>query len=337
MNQMERYYIIHNLLECNRFVTRAKLIEALDHCKPATFDRTIRQMRELFHAPIKHDKEQGAYCLNKADPEYPRYNLPGLWFNAEEIFGILTLQQYFEDVSPNLLGSHLGPLREKLRRLVDKSNIKERDLASKVRIVHLGRRKGSDEVFRTVAYGLMQGKRLSIRYYTRYSDIYSDREISPLRLVHYRENWYLDAWCHGKDEFRTFAVDAIEGVQVLNKRIRALPREAHDRLVQAGYGIFSGEKVEWATLRFSKIKSRWVAYEEWHPLQKQEFDTEDRYILKIPYSHDEELIGDILRHGSDVEVIEPEALKKRVMQKLTEALERYEAATGKKMGDIDGE
>ena len=25
------------------------------------------------------------------------------------------------------------------------------------------------------------------------------RVVSPQRLVHYRDNWYLDAWCHYKD------------------------------------------------------------------------------------------------------------------------------------------
>ena len=41
--------------------------------------------------------------------------------------------------------------------------------------------------------------------------------ISPQRLAHYRDNWYLDAWDHGKRALRSFSVDRLRQVQVLDK------------------------------------------------------------------------------------------------------------------------
>jgi predicted DNA-binding transcriptional regulator YafY len=37
----------------------------------------------------------------------------------------------------------------------------------------------------------------------------TEREVSPQRLVHYRDNWYLDAWCHLREDVRSFSIDAI--------------------------------------------------------------------------------------------------------------------------------
>jgi len=43
-----------------------------------------------------------------------------------------------------------------------------------------------------------------------------DEQITPLKqfiinmLTHYRDNWYLDAWCHAKKALRTFSLDNIQ-------------------------------------------------------------------------------------------------------------------------------
>jgi predicted DNA-binding transcriptional regulator YafY len=38
------------------------------------------------------------------------------------------------------------------------------------------------------------------------------------------------------------------------------------------------------------------------------------YLLKVPYFDDRELINDILRHGSQVDVLGPDELKTRLKQ-----------------------
>src|SRR5262245_5465934 len=45
------------------------------------------------------------------------------------------------------------------------------------------------------------------QYRARSSDATTDRQVSPQRLTHYRESWYLDAWDEEKDSLRTFSVD----------------------------------------------------------------------------------------------------------------------------------
>ncbi len=45
--------------------------------------------------------------------------------------------------------------------------------------------------------------------------------------------------------------------------------------------------------------------------------------LRVPYSDDRELIGDILRFGPDVQVISPQGLRQKVQQKLLAAVGRY--------------
>jgi predicted DNA-binding transcriptional regulator YafY len=91
----------------------------------------------------------------------------------------------------------------------------------------------------------------------------------------------------------------------------------------AGYGIFSGRKVQWAKLRFTPERARWVSMELWHPKQKARFEKDGSYLLEVPYSDSRELAMDILKQGAGVEVLGPAALRKEVAAQLRAALDRY--------------
>ena len=87
---------------------------------------------------------------------------------------------------------------------------------------------------------MLSRRRLSIKHYRRARDETLDREISPQRLVYYRDNWYLDAWCHLRKGLRTFAVDVIKDAQVTTAKAREVTDKMLDETLGAGFGIFSG-------------------------------------------------------------------------------------------------
>jgi predicted DNA-binding transcriptional regulator YafY len=91
----------------------------------------------------------------------------------------------------------------------------------------------------------------------------------------------------------------------------------------AGYGIFGGHPVHRAVLRFTPEQARWVARERWHPEQRGEFDAEGRYLLTLPYADPTELVMDVLRHGPEVEVLEPPELRAAVSERLRQARAVY--------------
>jgi predicted DNA-binding transcriptional regulator YafY len=142
--------------------------------------------------------------------------------------------------------------------------------------------------------------------------------------VYYRENWYLDAWCHLRNELRSFAVDAIRRADIVETPAKNVPDKTLDSVLGAGYGIFSGRKVQWAKLRFSPERSRWVKSEKWHPRQRGKMLADGRYVLELPYSDPRELVMDILRYGADAEVLAPAALREQVVSRFRAALTLYE-------------
>jgi predicted DNA-binding transcriptional regulator YafY len=142
--------------------------------------------------------------------------------------------------------------------------------------------------------------------------------------VHYRYNWYLDAWCHVRKDLRTFAVDAITHAQVGKEAARKVAENELDRVLGAGYGIFSGAETETAVLRFTPASARWVADEVWHSRQVGRIEADGSYVLELPYSREPELVMDLLRHGAGVEVLAPPALRAHVAREHAAAARQYQ-------------
>ena len=102
-----------------------------------------------------------------------------------------------------------------------------------------------------------------------------------------------------------------------------MPEKQLDAHYTNSYGIFAGKPKHTAVLRFTPERARWVADEHWHPQQQSNILADGSYELRIPYSDSRELVMDILKHGADVEVIEPEELRREVMEHLRQAAEKY--------------
>jgi predicted DNA-binding transcriptional regulator YafY len=207
--------------------------------------------------------------------------------------------------------------------VLEGSRLPTAEIRKRMRILHQGARRTEPAAFGVVAQALLARKRIRIRHHNRARDEDTVREISPQRLVHYRDNWYVDAWCHLRTGVRTFAFDAIEHAELVDAKARDVPEAELDKYLGSSYGIFSGEPKATAVLRFSPLRSRWVSRERWHPQQKGAWDKDGRYTLEVPYSDDRELVMDVLRHGADVEVQGPPELRARVAQALKEAAKRY--------------
>ncbi|RLJ64833.1 helix-turn-helix transcriptional regulator [Sulfurisoma sediminicola] len=322
MDRTERFYKIEQLLQERRFATFAQIQTALGVSR-ATVKRDLQYLRDRLHAPIVYDRDNNGYHFAAPDRDAPRFELPGLWFNSSEIHALLTMQNLLEDVQPGLLGPHIAPLQARLKSLLGSQEDAPEEIARRIRILHAAKRQSDLKWFELIASTLLKRRRLRLRHWNRARDEETEREVSPQRLVHYRDNWYLDAWCHLRKEIRSFAVDAIRHATPLEQRAKELSKRDLDATLGAGYGIFSGAKVQWAKLRFTPESARWVASEQWHPQQKASTDAAGRYLLELPYSNPTELVMDILRHGAGVEVLAPPALRATVRRELSAAAAAY--------------
>lgn len=324
MDRSERFHKIIRLLKDRRVVSRDAFLEALGVSR-ATFKRDLEYLRDRMAAPIQWDAEAGGYRLAADDGAPQNYELPGLWLNAGEVYALLAMEQLLEGLQPGLLGPHVRPLRDRIRRLIEVGEHSAEEVGRRIRVLEVGSRPVEPECFQALASAVLSRRRLRIRHYSRVRGDYTERTVSPQRLVHYRDNWYLDGWCHERQALRTFSADAIESAEVLERGAKEIPDDRLDRHLGAGFGIFSGARTELAVLQFAPERARWVAREQWHPEQEGQYQLDGSYLLKVPYSDPRELVMDVLKYGPDVAVLAPENLARLVTDRLDEARARYDA------------
>ena len=323
MDRTERFYKIDQLLRDQKAVPFSLFEERLSVSR-ATIKRDLEYMRNRLNAPIVWDREKRGYCFEKTEHSASQYELPGLWFTATEIHALLTMQHLLAGLDRGgLLSPHIEPLQSRLTSLLDSGDGAIEEVHKRIRIIGVASRAMGLGHFSTLGSALLRRKRIQIVYFVRARDQATEREVSPQRLVYYRENWYLDAWCHLRNELRSFAVDAIRRVDVLEVAAKTIPDKTLDAVLGNGYGIFSGRKVQWAKLRFSSERSRWVKSEVWHPRQKGTSLADGSYLLELPYSDPRELVMDILRYGPDVEVLAPSSLREHVVTRVKACLGVY--------------
>lgn len=160
------------------------------------------------------------------------------------------------NLQPGLLGPHIEPLRVRIRMLLEAGEHSVADVAKRIRLLHLAARPVEPGHFPVIADALLARKRLAVRHHNRKTGETLERELSPQRLVYYRDNWYLDAWCHLRGDLRSFSLDAFERVAALERRARDVSERKLNAQLGAGYRIFGGEPAHRAVLRFTPERAR---------------------------------------------------------------------------------
>ncbi|KNZ32911.1 MAG: DNA-binding protein [Methylibium sp. NZG] len=334
MDRTERFYKIELLLKSRGCVSFAALLDELA-VSPATLKRDLQYLRDRMSAPIVYSALDNGYRFADATQAGPagaraaQHELPGLWFNENEIHAMLTMHQLLAGLDDDgVLARHLQPLMEKLQGMLGTDAAQARELMRRIKVIGTARRRVPSRHFELLGGALVQRRRVWLHYFKRSDRSLSEREVSPQRLVNYRNTWYLDAWCHASDGLRRFALDAMREAKVLDAKARNVPVRDLEAALDSGYGIYGGggTKVKWATLVFNEDAAQWVANEEWHPQQKSRWLKDGRYELQVPYSEPTELVMDILRHGDSVQVVADKALAGLIHARLQAALEKYAGA-----------
>ena len=316
MSQLERLYRIEQLLLNSSTVSFDRMLEVLEVSR-ATLKRDLAYLRDRLHAPIEYDRFAGGYQL-KAPRRSERHQLPGLWFSPQEIRALLTMHHLLRELdSGGLLAPHVQPLLKRIQSLMGSGPADAEQVTARVKLINASQHRHTDTTaFEVVGNALMMRKRLRFSYEGRHRNEISQREVSPQRLSYYRENWYLDAWCHDKQALRKFALDAMREPVMSEETAHELPLDEVNRQLAEGYGVYSGGPTQTARLSFNAAAARWIRHERWHPQQVTRELEDGRLELSLPYSHSTELVMDLLRHGDNVEVLEPPELRRAVIERV---------------------
>lgn len=320
MEKFERVRKLHQIFSDRRTPIKVpELMERLGASRASVY-RDLEFLRDFMCAPLESSDKGYYYDRNQSE----KFELPGIWMNADELNALLAVQAMLSQSQSMGLSDIFKPLSRKLDEILTASAAgKTKPAVERLRVLPHQTRLTDDVVFRTVASAVLSRRQLSFTYSARSTMERTAREVSPQLLTYYRDSWYLDAWDVKRKGMRRFSVDRITNPKVLDAAATEVAEGVLEQHAASGYGIFSGKPNQVATLVFSKRAAEWVSDQFWHKDQQQRTLPDGRFELKLPYSSDHELLQDILSYGDDVEVVSPVSLREQAKIKLQLALTAY--------------
>lgn len=321
MDKWEKVMTLHRLLNCRKYAIPLDTILNEIECSEATFHRIRDFLQYTLRAPVIFDRRYNGYRYDT--PDDSPFELPGVWFTRDEIEALLCFDSAVESLQPGFFRELLEPLKNRFVPALKAQETTMAALRERIKILSMASRACDPDVFRAIASAVVKRRKLAITHRGLESVNPTPRTVSPQTLVRYRDNWYLDAFCHLRNGLRTFALNRIQTAEAAPGRFKTVPEKQLKCFFAEAYGIFTGPADKTAEIEFYGTAARDVAQQEWHPKQKGRWVDDTTYRLTIPYGHDRELLMDVLKWGENARILNPASLRNKAASILSSALKNY--------------
>lgn len=313
---MRRLEQLDQILQARRSpISVEQLMDQLN-CSKATVYRRINELKTDYQAPILQDDEHRYYYDKQAN-----FALPGIRFTAEEAQGLLMAADILTKLQGDNLSAPIARITQAISDLLADEGITNQKL---IQFIPTLVRKPQPAIFLTVLTALQKNKKIQLHYRSRRGQ-HSERLVSPQHLSYYKNNWYLDAWCHRQDGLRLFALELIEYATVDPEKAYVHDKQQLREHYANSYGLFAGDAKHKARIRIDLDKAPWVENQIWHSQQKVIRHDDHAVVIEIPYHHSAELLSDILQLGSAADIIAPKKLRQEIRQELRDTLQHYDS------------
>jgi predicted DNA-binding transcriptional regulator YafY len=321
---VRQWNILREIEKQRQGVTIATLAE---HARVTT--RTIRRDLDALQQagfPLYDDRESGevrwklnAQALRGLEPGFTLSELSALHF-SRALLESLAGSPFRTDLERAFarLESVLSP---RMRRFLDKLpgviSARPESAPRKQAAQH-------EELVASLVRATIEQRKTAMRYHSFSSDRVKDYQIDPYRLIYGQGGLYLFAFVPEYNEMRTFAVERIRRLSVLEERY-----EGHDDLPADpsphSLGMFQGDP-ETVRVEFDSRVAPYIRERVWHASQEIREQSGGSVMLTLRVATDWSLRRFILGFGPFARVVEPAALAAQIVQDLDEARRRYEAS-----------
>ena len=284
-----------------------------------TAQRDIEFMRDRLNCPLLYDKTSKGYYY-----EDDTFSLPMVYLSSEELSSLLIARKFLKDISEGYIGRDISTIVEKITAILKKHVAEESIIDDALSFQLIEYSPAPEEVFKAVLEGCLKRRSLSFTYRSLTRDDKTTRTVDPYHLLNYMGTWHLIAYCHLRHGLRNFVFGRMSDLKMLENTF-TIPKSFNiQEHLQSAFGIYKGMSTKEVTLRFSPEKARWIIGQVWHKKQKMKINKDGSLELSFPVASFAEVMMEILKHGSGVEVIRPKVLRELIKEEARMIFKIYE-------------
>ena len=164
-----------------------------------------------------------------------------------------------------------------------------------------------------------------MEYHKYTSDESETLTIWPYAVKEFAKRWYIIAYCKEREGLRVYGLDRVKNMKVTGKKFRMKNGFDVDELFATSFGIYlPGGKGQIITFRCSEREAKFLRDLPLHSSQEEVRKDGDSVIFSIFVCPDKNLIMEVCKHGSRIEILSPAEVRNAVKEELAKALAQYE-------------
>ncbi len=316
-NIYERFIWFDDQVKQKRYPNTTSLAKQFE-ISIKTAQRDIEFMRDRLHCPLVYDKSRKGYFY-----EDNNFSLPMIYLSSGELSSLFVARKFLQDVAESSVGEEISTVIAKITSILNKHSISAEEIEQTLSFQLIEYHPSSEQIFKKMLEACLQRRSVSFSYLAPAYAEKIQRTVDPYHLLNYMGTWHLIGYCHLRKSLRNFTLSRMSDLNILDKTF-VVPRNFRIKdYLHSAFGIYKGPALKEVTLRFSPLKSRWIAGQIWHKDQKVKNLPDGSIELSFPVASFSEVTMEILKHGSGVEVIKPKALRDRIKEEAKKIVKIY--------------
>lgn len=191
------------------------------------------------------------------------------------------------------------------------------------------------EHLQTIIEAMKEGKVLNMTYHSYWKDEENSFDVHPYCVKLFRQRWYLIAlstysYYHQKGP-RIYALDRIQDLQQTEESFE-MPKDWNaEEYFDGCFGVIADHhtKIQTVKLKVSAGQANYIRDLALHESQKERERNEEYSIFTYRLRPTFDFQQELLWHGEDMEVLEPEWLRKEMAGKIERMWNKYSASEDK--------
>jgi predicted DNA-binding transcriptional regulator YafY len=223
------------------------------------------------------------------------------------------VEQAFDKLS-SALTPHMRQFLDQLPRVISTK-------ADPLRRASGGAPSGDRSVVARVLEATLHSRQATLVYHSRSSERTKTYLVHPYRLAYAQGGMYVLAYVPEYGEIRTFALERIEDISLLEERFTPV-EQLPDAAFPHSLGVHSGPP-ERVVIEFTSSVADYVKTREWHESQSVAERPDGGVELTLNVCLDRALESWVLSFGAGAKVVFPETLAKKMASNLQSGADAY--------------
>lgn len=321
---IERLRWFHKQVVSGFYPTEKDLAEEFG-LTAAAAKKDVEFFTVAYGAPLAVDSSRKGYFYTN-----PGYTLPSVRLAEGELVAVLAAEMLKKAFPTSPFRPQIDSAFEKIASGLSDIITVDLDSLNNVLQIEVEASPPLDmSIFSFLIGAIRHHDTVMLKYFSGQKAYVTDKVVDPYHLVNFKDNWYLVAYCHEKQEFRDFLCARVLSAEKTGRTHAYDPAFSIERHRRDSLLFGGGERPVRVVAEFDKFASHWIRLKTIHPTQEITERSDGSLEISFSVTSYENILRWILSFGEHARILAPFELQDKVRRSVERMNALYKDPGGK--------